>query len=705
MLQRSPSSFTQVSTPRQVVNAMPNRLIHETSPYLLQHAHNPVDWYPWSQDAFDEAKRRGVPVFLSVGYSACHWCHVMEHESFEDEDIARQMNDNYVCIKVDREERPDIDQIYMTSVQLITQRGGWPMSVFLDHDAKPFYGGTYWPKSPKHGMPGFGDVLNRITTIWKQHPDDVEKAGLDLQSEIQRLGTPDWEPSVVGKVAIENAVVLMLKSADRRHGGFGTAPKFPHPMDLRVLMRAVKRFGNLDALDVVRLTLDKMARGGIYDHLGGGFARYSTDAYWLVPHFEKMLYDNALLLTCYLEGFQLTGDEFYKQVAREICEYILRDMTSPEGGFYATEDADSEGVEGKFYVWSEAEIDEILGSEESRVFKHCYDVTTHGNWEESNILNLPKPLAVCAEELSLPIGELQARLACSRAYLFEAREKRIHPGKDTKILASWNGLMIAALAQASVVLQEPKYAQVATNAARFILARMVSEESRLLHSYKDGQARFNGYLDDYACLIDGLTELTLATGEASFAISALQLAQRMLAQFTDPSNGTFFYTSADHETLIARQQDIQDNATPSGYSMAVTALLKLGRLLNDETLEQAGMKALEAAGMIVKTKPYAVAQLLIAADFAVGPTWELVIFPGDDQTAWQQVQATLAERFLPNKLLLIAPKLDASHGPLQPHFESRTAISGQVTLYRCERGRCLTPAVGITDVLKAIADL
>ncbi len=687
------------------MNKKANRLVNETSPYLLQHAYNPVDWYPWSQEAFEEAKRRNAPVFLSVGYSACHWCHVMEHESFEDETIAKQMNEQFVCIKVDREERPDIDQIYMTSVQLITQRGGWPMSVFLDHNAKPFYGGTYWPKTNKHGMPGFGEVLRRIRSIWDEHPEDVEKAGEDLQSEIQRLGTLEVEKSPVNKVAIENAVVMMLKSADRRHGGFGTAPKFPHPMDVRVLMRAVKRFGNMDALEVVRLTLDKMARGGIYDHLGGGFARYSTDAYWLVPHFEKMLYDNALLLSCYLEGYQMTGDPFYKQVSREICEYILRDMTSPEGGFYATEDADSEGVEGKFYVWSEAEIDEILGSEESRLFKHCYDVTTHGNWEETNILNLPKPLKECAEELSLTLEDLQSRLECSKAYLFEAREKRIHPGKDTKILASWNGLMIAAMAQASVVLQQPKYATAAASAARFILQKMVTQDGRLLHSYKDGQARFNGYLDDYGCFIDGLVEVTLATGDPSYAEAGSKLAKRMVEQFSDSSNGTFYYTSADHETLIARQQDIQDNATPSGYSMAVTSLLKLGRLLHDDSLEESGIRALEAAGMTIKTKPYAVAQLLIAADFLVGPAWELVLYPGDHKEDGLKVESALAERFLPNKLLLIADEKSTSTESLKPHFEGREAVNGQVTLYRCEKGRCLAPVVGVEDVLKAISEI
>ena len=682
-----------------------NRLINETSPYLLQHAHNPVDWYPWGAEAFEEAKKRNAPLFLSVGYSACHWCHVMEHESFEDADIAAYMNEKFVCIKVDREERPDIDQIYMTSVQLITQRGGWPMSVFLDHDAKPFYGGTYWPKTSKHGMHGFGEVLRKIRMIWDEHPEDVQKSGEDLQEEIQRLSTLESESSPVNKVAIENAVVMMLKSADRRHGGFGTAPKFPHPMDVRVLMRAVKCFGNMDALDVVRLTLDKMARGGIYDHLGGGFARYSTDAYWLVPHFEKMLYDNALLLSCYLEGYQLTGDAFYKQVSKEICEYILRDMTSPEGGFYATEDADSEGVEGKFYVWSEAEIDELLGSEESRIFKHCYDVTAHGNWEESNILNLPKPLKESADDLLIPLDELESRLACSKAYLYEAREKRIHPGKDTKVLASWNGLMIAALANASVVLQEPKYATAASNAARFILDKMVTEEGRLLHSYKDGQARFNGYLDDYGCLIDGLVEVTLATGDPSFVESGRQLAQRMVEQFSDPDNGTFYYTSSDHETLIARQQDIQDNATPSGYSMAVTALIKLGRLLHDDSLEQAGVKALEAAGMTIKTRPYAVAQLLIAADFLVGPAWELIVYPGDQKDDWQRVEAALAERFLPNKLMMIANDQLTNSAPLAAHFENRGAVNGQVTLYQCEKGRCLAPVSGVDAILSTIETL
>ncbi len=684
-----------------------NRLIHETSPYLLQHAYNPVNWFAWGQEAFDVARRENKPIFLSVGYSACHWCHVMEHESFENDEIAALLNTHYVSIKVDREERPDLDQIYMKCVQLITQRGGWPMSVFLDHEGNPFYGGTYWPRTRQQGMPGFDEILTKISDIWKNQPEDVRKSGTELTEEINRLSSPAWQPSELGKVALENAGALLLKTADRRHGGFGMAPKFPHAMDLRLLMRVARRFKTPEAVEVVTLTLDKMSCGGIYDHLGGGFARYSTDAYWLVPHFEKMLYDNALLTNAYLEGFQLTGEERYAEVAREICDYVLRDMTSPEGAFYATEDADSEGVEGKFFTWTEAEIDEVLG-EESRVFKHCYDVTSDGNWEEVTILNVPRALAVCAEELELTVEELTSRLASCRASLFDVREQRVHPGKDTKILLSWNGLMLAALAQAANVLHEPRYALAASNAAKVLCETMIEEDDRVYHSFKDGQAKFNGYLDDYACFIDGLVETYQATGQVELVETAMRLADRMLDQFADEENGTFYYTSKDHETLIARQQDFHDEATPSGYGMAVTALAKLGRIVDESRYEEAARRALTAAGHLIKTSPYAVSQMLIAADFLLGPTWECVLVGGEEASETVEAEKKLHRGFVPNKLIFrqdVDREVKDMPAWLHRHFADRIARDGEPTLYLCERGRCLEPMVGLTQIEAGVSGL
>ncbi len=425
-----------------------NRLGRETSPYLLQHAHNPVDWYPWGDEAFAIARREGKAIFLSVGYSACHWCHVMERESFENPDIAALMNEHFVNIKVDREERPDVDQIYMAAVQAMTRHGGWPMSVFLTPDGQPFYGGTYFPPEDRHGMPGFPRVLVSVARAWSERRDEIAAAAGQMTQQLQGLGriaTPT-EAGTLTESLLDNAFRALSQAFDPRFGGFGDAPKFPHPMDLRVLLRHHHRTGDPTSLEMVRHTLDHMARGGIYDHLGGGFARYSTDDRWLVPHFEKMLYDNALLCSAYLEAYQLTGEPEYCRVVRETLDYVLDRMTSPEGAFYSTEDADSEGEEGKYYVWSLAEVQEVLGPDRARVFATVYDVTEQGNWEHKNILNLPRTLAQSAALLGRDEQDLREELRASQRALLEVRERRVPPGKDTKVLTSWNGLMLAALA-------------------------------------------------------------------------------------------------------------------------------------------------------------------------------------------------------------------------------------------------------------------
>ena len=466
---------------------MPNRLAGESSPYLLQHQNNPVDWHPWGPEALALAQSADKPIFLSIGYAACHWCHVMEHESFENAAIARLMNENFVCIKVDREERPDLDHIYMSAVQLLTGRGGWPMSVFLTPELKPFYGGTYWPPSARMGMPGFDQVLLAVADAWKNRRAQAIEQASELTSHITGLTELPASEAVLSQAMIDQAGGTLERSFDFRHGGFGGAPKFPHPMDLQLLLRLWRRHRCDGLLQMVTTTLDKMAAGGIYDHLGGGFHRYSVDERWLVPHFEKMLYDNALLTAAYVEGFQATGNPEYARVVRETCDYVLRDLTDLAGGFYSTEDADSEGEEGKFYVWTPNEIAEVLGAEKTETFCYVYDVTDPGNFEGQSILNLPKAIEACAKIKQRGVDELRQELAESKAKLLAAREQRVRPGRDDKVLVSWNGLMIDALSRAAGALDERRYLAAARKAADFILQSMRRPDGRLLHTWRRGK--------------------------------------------------------------------------------------------------------------------------------------------------------------------------------------------------------------------------
>ena len=751
---------------------MSNRLADETSPYLLQHANNPVDWHPWGAEALQLARQLDRPIFLSIGYSACHWCHVMEHESFENSDIAALMNQWYVCIKVDREERPDLDQIYMSAVTAMTGSGGWPMSVFLTPDLKPFYGGTYWPPTARWNRPGFREILAGVHDAWTNRRDAVNSQADELTDHVVSVATPTVPPSPLNANILQNGLRSLLRAADRVHGGFGSPPKFPHPMDLRVALRCWKRFGSgsssfhsergrsdgsasqpvsrqlsaesrtaesraaeqpnaeqlkadqpkaesrpslstsqptddaLEILEIVVLTLDKMARGGIYDHLGGGFARYSTDERWLAPHFEKMLYDNALLVPVYLEAWQITGRPDFERVARETLDYVLREMTQPAGAFYATQDADSEGVEGKFFVWSEAEVEAVLGADDARTFAYCYDVTTSGNWEHTNILNRPKTHQQAAAILKVDANELDATLARCRQKLLDVRSKRVWPGRDDKVLAGWNGLMIAAMSMGANVLGEPKYASAARAAADFILREMRTDDGRLLHCCKDGRARFNAYLDDYAGLIDGLCELYQAVFDARYLEAALGLAERMLGQFWDDRDGGFFYTSADHETLIARNKETHDNATPSGNSLAATALLKLARLTGRTDLESRAVATLEMMSGQMERIPMACGQALIALDFLLGPTHELTVVghPADGE----QLLNRLSRQFLPNKVIHVrsADSSDASlAAPVRASLAGKSSRDGQPTLYVCQNGSCAAPVVGLAEIERVIQGL
>jgi uncharacterized protein YyaL (SSP411 family) len=681
-----------------------NRLAGETSPYLLQHAHNPVDWYPWGPEALARAKAEDRPIFLSVGYSACHWCHVMEHECFEDPEIAALMNGLFINVKVDREERPDLDQIYMAAVQAFNEgHGGWPMSVFLTPDLKPFYGGTYFPPRDARGMPGFPRVLRELEKAWRERRGDVDRIAEGMTERLQAsaLATPSEGP--LATALIDQAVRSLARAFDPRDGGFGSAPKFPHPMDLKVLLRQYARTGDEHALHMVRHTLDKMARGGIYDHLGGGFARYSTDARWLVPHFEKMLYDNALLTGVYLEAYQATRDPEYARVARQTIDYVLDRMTSPEGGIYATEDADSEGEEGKFAVWTLAEVNEVLGTERARAFAYVYDVTPAGNWEGKNILNMPRSIAQAARLLGRDEADLRSALDEDRAKLLAVRDRRVPPGKDTKVLTSWNGLMIGPLAEASWVLGDARYREAARHAAGFLLDRMRTADGRLLHSYKDGQARFNGYLDDYANLVDGLTRLFEACGESRWVESAIDLCRVMLAEFADPEHGGFFYTGRSHEPLIARQRDAFDNATPSGNAMAATALLRLAALTGRDDLRAAGQATLQSVQYVMEQAPMAAGQSLVALDFLQAKPLEFAVIAGDDPDGYRTTLEAISARFLPHKVVAPAPQPPSTLlRELVPLLADRPARDGRVTTYICERFACREPVVGVNGLDEAI---
>ena len=681
-----------------------NRLAGETSPYLLQHAHNPVDWYPWGPEALARAKAERKPIFLSIGYSACHWCHVMEHESFEDPAIAALMNERFVNVKVDREERPDLDQIYMAAVQAMTSHGGWPMSVFLTPDLQPFYGGTYFPPTDSRGMPGFPRVLLSVHEAWVDRREDVLKSAGEMTEHLRSMGSVPPGEGGLSVAVLDGAARALLDVFDARHGGFGSAPKFPHPMDLRVLLRQHARTGDAASLHALRLTLDKMGRGGIYDHLGGGFARYSTDARWLAPHFEKMLYDNALLTSTYLEAFQLTGDPRYAETARETIEYVLGRMTSPEGGIYSTEDADSEGVEGKFYVWSLAEVEAVLGPERARTFAQVYDVTTAGNWEGHNILNLPRPLDQAATQLGRDEDALKADLKQDRENLLAAREGRVPPGKDTKVLTSWNGLMLAALAEGARVLKDERYLHAAEKAAGFLLDRMRTADGRLLHTYRDGQARLNAYLDDYSNLIDGLARLYEASGTPRWIEAALDLSRVMLDEFADPKDGGFFYTGASHETLIARQKDAYDNATPSGNAMAATALLRLGALTGRDDLTEDGRATLRSVQLVMEKAPSAAGQSLVALDFDLAPPREFAVIAGDEAGEFRTALEAIYAHFLPHKVVAPASAEQAlALAATVPLLAERAAREGHVTTYICERFACQAPVVGLAGLDSALA--
>ncbi|MFQ6099801.1 MAG: thioredoxin domain-containing protein [Anaerolineae bacterium] len=672
---------------------MSNHLANETSPYLLQHADNPVDWYPWGKEALQKAQAEDKPVFLSVGYSACHWCHVMAHESFEDERVAAILNAHFVSIKVDREERPDLDRIYMSAVQTLTGRGGWPMSVFLTPDGKPFYGGTYFPPSPRYGMPSFADVLLAIADAWRNRRQELIEGSQQLVAaiELQMAATEDVKSEDVKRETLDAAFENLSRSFDEIHGGWDGAPKFPQPMALEFLLRYHHTTGDSKALQMVTQTLEAMARGGMYDQIGGGFHRYSVDDHWLVPHFEKMLYDNAQLARVYLHGWQVTGESFYRAVAEETLDYVVREMTAGEtGGFYSTQDADSEGEEGKFFLWTVDEIRAVLGGDAAR-FIAAYGVTERGNFEGKNIL----------EFVGRP--EERASLADARRRLFRAREERVRPGRDDKVLTSWNGLMLAAFAEAARAfspspnvgrggrgVRAEVYRRVAERNAAFLLQELRTTDGRLYHVWKEGTARVCGYLEDYTHLVVGLLELYQTTFDPRWYLAAQKLAEVMIEHFSAPVG--FFDTGDDHETLVVRPRELQDNAVPSGNGMAASVLLRLAGLALEPRYIQLARAALSPMRSLLARHPLGFGQWLIALDYALAHPHEIALVGNPDASDTRALLDVCTTGYRPHQVLAMGDP-DAE-SPVVPLLRDRELVEGRATAYVCVDFACHPP---VTD--------
>ncbi|MDA1264185.1 MAG: thioredoxin domain-containing protein [Planctomycetota bacterium] len=676
-----------------------NRLIFEQSPYLLQHARNPVDWYPWGEEAFRAAKAQNKPVLLSIGYSTCHWCHVMEHESFEDQDVATLLKEGYIAIKLDREERPDLDHIYMTVTQAMTGSGGWPMTVIMTPDKQPFFAGTYFPKHGRGGRPGFVDILQQVSNLWQT---DAERAGLVAHAAKVTNALVDLvkgNPGELDESVLDRAYLGLLQRHDSIKGGFSDRPKFPVPHNLRFLLRHHLRSGEANALKMVELTLTEMRKGGIWDHVGHGFHRYSTDRDWLVPHFEKMLYDQALLAMAYLDAYQVTGKQQYARTAREILTYVARDMTSPEGGFYSAEDADSEGEEGLFYLWTREELEEALEEDDAAWAVHLFQVTDEGNFvDEStrqrngrNILHLKGTHAELAKAHGLELAAFEARLEGIRARLFEVREPRIHPLKDDKILTDWNGLMIAAFAQAARVLDDDEYRAVTRRAVEHLHEVLLQENGQLYKLARLGVPAGDGMLEDYAFVIWGLLESFESLQNPRDLATARALASQMIARFADEERGGFYLSPVDGEALIVRPKEIYDGAIPSGNSVAAWVLLRLGRLTGETDLEERAAKILTAFAGDVNRQPGIYTQLLFAVDFGSGSN-EIVVVGDPAAEDTRAMLAAIHGVFAPNKVVILKPIEGArAIEALVPYLKDQGQVGGKATAYVCEDFACQAP--------------
>lgn len=683
----------------------PNRLIHETSPYLLQHAGNPVDWYPWGEEALSKARAENKPIFLSIGYAACHWCHVMEHESFEDQEVASILNRHFVNIKVDREERPDLDDIYMTAVQMLTGSGGWPMSVFLTPDRKPFFAGTYFPREEQFGRIGFKTLLGRLIELWEHRRGDIDQSAEEITRAL--AGHAAMEVRGSGHLSdrlIENGASALESDYDPQWGGFGGAPKFPPSSSISILLRTHKRTREPHWMKMADHTLECMAYGGLYDQVGGGFHRYSVDEQWLVPHFEKMLYDNALLTTVYLEAWQATGNALYERIARETLEYVLRDMTDQKGGFHSSEDADSEGKEGRFYVWTREEICSALGPDDGHAVCHYFGVTEEGNFEGANILHVARDPIDFARSEGMAPEPWMARLDQARMQLREARDKRVHPGRDDKVLVSWNGLMISAFARGAQALGDKRYAQAAGGAAAFILENM-RPAGRLKRAWRAGRTSGDAYLDDYAFLIQALIDLYETTHETRWLEEAVALAEEMIELFHDQQAGNFFLTSKRHTDVLLRPKSLHDGSEPSGNAVAALGLLRLARYFDRDDFRAAGEGVLKSSQGLMENRARGMMNMLSALDFHRHPDPEFVVVGRSDDEQVRTFLHAIRRRFLPNKVLALhdPDAADAEKRAKEmPLLAGKTLVDGQVAVYVCRNYACEKPITTTEELDKAL---
>jgi uncharacterized protein len=667
--------------------AWENRLARETSPYLLQHAHNPVDWYAWGDEALERARREDRPILLSIGYAACHWCHVMERESFENEKVAQLMNESFVCIKVDREERPDLDDIYMSATVAMSGSGGWPMTVFLTPAQEPFFAGTYFPPVDRFGRPGFRTVLQKLTELWQNERSAVLGQAKELTEHVRKLAAPGANGSLQLD-SQRSAVEQLAQSYDSRHGGFGKAPKFPPAQTLELFLRYVRRTDDARANSMLKGTLDGMKAGGMYDQLGGGFARYSTDERWHVPHFEKMLYDNAQLAKVYTEAYQLGADPEYARIATETLDYVMREMQGPEGGYYSATDADSEGVEGKFFVWEPHEIEELLGPEDAERFCAYYDVTAQGNWEGLNVLRVQRKHEAVAAELGISEATLRESLARALPILYEARSQRVPPLLDDKVLVAWNGLMIEAFALAARVFPERGYAESAGRAASFLLERLTRPDGGLFRTYRAGKAHLAAYLEDYAYFAQGLVSLYEVSGDERYLNEAARLAERLLSDFGDAEGGPFYQTAHAHEALIARVRDGHDGAIPNANAIAAHALARLARHLGRPAWEERAREALRGYAQAVERLPRAFGSTLNALDFMTEASLELVLVGEPGTPGYNDLAAEIAKRYAPNR---IEARLAPNHTSRLPLAEGKSLVDAKAALYVCRNFTCSAP--------------
>tara|TARA_Y100000588_G_scaffold130035_1_gene142429 strand:- start:7968 stop:10013 length:2046 start_codon:yes stop_codon:yes gene_type:complete len=669
---------------------MDNRLINETSPYLLQHAQNPVDWYPWGNDAFNRAKNEDKPILLSVGYSACHWCHVMESESFENLAIAEIMNEKFVCIKVDREERPDVDAIYMSAVQAMTGQGGWPMTVFLTPDGEPFFGGTYFPPQDRGGLPAFPRVLEVMADTYRDKRSEVLETSQKLISHIRGISPKDNDLEILESKIIDTAFSKLQDNFDNKYGGFGLQPKFPQPMIYEFLLKYYIKTGLPEALEMVEVTLNNMAAGGIYDHLRGGFHRYSTDTYWLVPHFEKMLYDNALLIRLYLHAYQVTGNNTYRVVVEETLDYVIAEMTDKSGGFFSSQDADTEGEEGKYFVWRPEEIEDLLGKEQGSLFNKYFNVDIDGNFEGMSILNVTMSKSDFMFSEGLEKSEFENLISQSKSLLLESRATRTSPGIDDKILTSWNSLMIGAFAEAGSILGRSDYVSIAERGADYILKTLVTED-RLLRTSRNGQAKLQGYLEDYSFLVNSLILLHEATLSQKWLNAAIKFTENMINLFWDKKNKQFYDTGIDHESLIIRPINFQDNAIPSGAAIAADVLLKMAVITGRKEFEQYGKDALKSSVPMLNQYPLGAGHWLCVLDFYLDKTKEIVVLGKSKSCDTKELVAEVFRHYIPNRVFVGNDVEDETVSNL-PILQRKNLVNGKATAFVCEDYVCSLPS-------------